>query len=382
MADEHDKLSAHQQKAIDKSSAGQERRHFWPESVSSETARSNSNARGRFCEDEWSDENIPDGFEKYGRRPAKPTPTPAPTTAELPIATVIETRGLNCKVSIGDAVHTAKIAARFVMTGAASVVVVGDHVRVTTLNDHLLRIDAVEPRRSVLGRFASEGNRRTYFDPIAANINLVLMVCTPTSPPFRAGLIDRYFTAAALERLPMAICLNKADLGITDDVEQMLVGYESLGIQVLRLSAASGDGLDELKRTLESKITLFTGHSGVGKSTLLNAIQPGLALATGSVTEATAGTSKGRHTTSSARLIPLTLHDAYVVDSPGIREFGLGAIDPEDLITGFPEVAEASQRCEIRHCLHNGERDCAVERELSPTAFGQHRLASYRSLAN
>jgi ribosome biogenesis GTPase len=260
-------------------------------------------------------------------------------------------------------------------------IVAGDTVRVTALPGAHLRIDAVEPRRSVLGRFVGKTDTRSTFDPIAANIDLVVLVCSPTSPPFRPGLIDRYLTAAALESLPFAICLNKSDLGVTAEVESMLAGYASTGVAIFTTSAQTGDGIDLLRSSLEKKISLFTGHSGVGKSSLLNAIEPGLALKTGSVTQATAGDGKGRHTTTSARLIPLSLPDTYVVDSPGVRGFGLGPIAADDLLVGFPEIVDASQRCRIRRCRHNAEAGCAVETELSKTPFGTHRLASYRSLA-
>ena len=296
------------------------------------------------------------------------------------MATVLQARGSDYIVALEGESRTAKLASQLVLSGMPTSIVVGDEVRIATLGEHL-RIDAIEPRHSVLGRFVAQGGRRSSFDPIAANVDVILMVCTPQSPPFRAGLIDRYFTAAALEGLPMAICLNKADLGVPAEVDDALSGYESLGINVFRTSAVNGDGIGLLKESLEGSITLFTGHSGVGKSTLLNAIEPGLALKTGAVTQTLAGLGKGTHTTSSARLIPLSLPDAYVVDSPGIREFGLGQITPDDLIVGFPEIADAAQHCETRHCRHRGEPGCAVERELSTTPFGQHRLASYRSLA-
>ena len=372
MDDQSDKLGSHQRQAIER---------FFDDKASRSTrppAPKAAKPRSRTRQTRWDDGDDADvdAFEKFDRRPT--TFVGPPKTGELPLATVLQARGIDFLVDLDGETWIAKLAPRLVISGLPTPIVVGDFVRVATLTDALLRIEAADPRHSVLGRFVGQTDR---FDPIAANIDLVLMVCTPQSPPFRAGFIDRYYTAAVLEGLPMAICLNKVDLGVDDDVEMMLGGYESLGIDVFRLSATTSAGLPELKEALHDKITLFTGHSGVGKSTLLNAIEPGLSLTTGAVTESAAGLGKGRHTTSSARLIPVALGNAFVVDSPGVREFGLGRIDAGDLIAGFPDVADAAQRCGVRHCAHHGETDCAVERELSAIPFGIRRLASYRSLA-
>ena len=375
MEDQQDKLDPRKRRAIERFFEEKDKRHTPPAAPPSAKG-SDRSRRSRWDDDDNDDQ--PDWFEKIERRPT--APPVAKRSAELPVATVLQARGSDYIVAIDGESRVAKLASRLVLSRLPSPIVVGDKVRITTLGNHL-RIDAVDPRRSVLGRFVDQGSRRTTFDPVAANVDVVLMVCTPESPPFRPGLIDRYLTAAALEGLPLAICLNKADLGVSADVEVMLTGYESLGIDVFRISEDNGVGIGLLKESLKGKITLFTGHSGVGKSTILNAVEPGLSLRTGEVTQAVAGLGKGTHTTSSARLIPLSLPDAYVVDSPGIREFGLGQITPDDLIAGFPEIEEWAQQCSMRHCRHRGEAGCAVEVELSKTPFGQHRLASYRSLA-
>jgi ribosome biogenesis GTPase len=245
-------------------------------------------------------------------------------------------------------------------------IVAGDEVRVSALSEQLLRIEAVEPRRSAFGRYAE--STQSAFDPIAANIDLVLMVCTPASPPFRARLVDRFIIAAAVQELPIAICLNKADLGISPETDMMLEGYASLGIEVVRTSTLTGEGMDALTRLLEGRTTLLAGHSGVGKSTLLNRIEPGLSL------------GKGTHTTTSARLLPLSSPETYVVDSPGIRAFGLGRVPADELLAGFPEIEASAARCAARRCQHTGEDGCAVADELIATPFGRSRLASYRSL--
>ncbi|MDA0797069.1 MAG: ribosome small subunit-dependent GTPase A [Chloroflexi bacterium] len=335
-------------------------------------------SRAQDWEPDLEEDEYPETFERYERRS---TSHPvAKNLDSLPIVTIVEARGLDFVVSNQGELQIAKLAARLVVSGIPSPIVAGDDVRVTSLSGRL-RIDGVEPRRSVLGRFVGKTDARSTFDPIAANLDLVVLVCSPTSPPFRPGLIDRYLTAAALEQLTFAICLNKTDLGVTSEVETMLEGYRSIGVTVFTTSAETGDGIDMLKDALASKISLFTGHSGVGKSTLLNAIEPDLGRRTGEITQSISGEGKGRHTTTSARLIPLSSPDTYVVDSPGIREFGLGPISPDDLLVGFPEIVERSQHCQTRHCLHRGEPGCAVEAVLPQTPFGAHRLASYRLLS-
>jgi ribosome biogenesis GTPase len=343
---------------------------------------SNPKKRGTDRAPDWEpdpeQDDFPETFERYERRST--TRPAAKNLDSLPIVTVIEARGLDFVVSSHGDLRTAKLASRLVVSGLPSPIVAGDDVRVTDLSGRL-RIDGVEPRRSVLGRFVGKTDARSTFDPLAANLDLVVLVCSPASPPFRPGLIDRYLTAAALENLPFAICLNKTDLGVTSEIETMLEGYRSLGVAVFTTSAETGDGIDLLKAFLAGKISLFTGHSGVGKSTLLNAIEPDLGRRTGEVTQATSGEGKGRHTTTSARLIPLSSADTYVVDSPGIREFGLGPISLDDLLVGFPEIVEQSQQCRTRHCHHRGEPGCAVEAILPQTPFGAHRLASYRTLS-
>jgi ribosome biogenesis GTPase len=260
---------------------------------------------------------------------------------------------------------------------------VGDRVELEPVARGEARIVAVRPRRSALVRDVSDTSRR---DPLhkgqvlAANIDQVIVVCSPVAPPFRPRLIDRYLVAASRDALPVVVCLNKVDLGVPDEVESYLTGYARLGIDALRVSALAGDGLDALRAALTGRVSLFTGHSGVGKSSLLNAVEPGLALRVGSVTGATAGQGKGRHTTSSAQLVPLSLPETFVVDSPGIRAFGIGGVAAGDLASHFPDLALLAPGCAFHDCLHRGEPACAVETAAAGNAFLRERLASYRAM--
>jgi ribosome biogenesis GTPase len=238
---------------------------------------------------------------------------------------------------------------------------------------------AVAPRRSALSRDVAEGGRHRDH-VLAANIDQAVVVCSPAEPPFRPRLIDRYLVAACRDALPAVICLNKTDLGVPDNTEASLRGYTGLGVEVLRTSAVTGDGIDALRRCVQGNVSLFTGHSGVGKSSVLNALEPGLALRIGSVTQSTAGQGKGRHTTSSARLVPLSLPETFVVDTPGIRTFSLRGTDQRRLAGYFADIAALVDGCEFRDCLHRGEPGCAVAAAAESDPFLRGRLRSYRRM--
>jgi ribosome biogenesis GTPase len=211
-------------------------------------------------------------------------------------------------------------------------------------------------------------------------VDAVVIVCSPSEPPFRPGLIDRYLVAISRDGLDPVLCLNKVDLGVSEDVDVFLDGYAAIGIAVIRTSAATGDGVDSLRDVLRGKIALLTGHSGVGKSSLLNALEPGLALRIGEVTQTTAGQGKGRHTTTSARLIPLSMEGTYLVDSPGIRAFSVRGIAPRELAGHFPDLSALAEGCAFRDCLHTSESGCNVVRGAADSAFFRRRLESYRSI--
>jgi len=241
-------------------------------------------------------------------------------------------------------------------------------------------ITRVATRHSALARDATIGAGPATAHVIAANIDQVVIVCSPKEPPFRPGLLDRYLVAASRDGLAAAIMLNKTDLGVDDDVAAALDGYAALDIGVVRVSAQTGANLDAARDQIAGKVSLFAGHSGVGKSSLLNALEPGLALRVGEVTQSTAGQGKGTHTTSSARLIPLSLPDTFVVDSPGIRSFTVRGMPARDLALHFPDIAEIAGECAYRDCLHHAEPDCAVRAAQHLDPFLRGRYKSYRTM--
>jgi ribosome biogenesis GTPase len=170
------------------------------------------------------------------------------------------------------------------------------------------------------------------------------------------------------------------DLGLSTASEKYLRGYSNLGINVLLTSTVSGEGIGSLMGVVGGKKSLLTGHSGVGKSSLLNAMEPGLARRVGNVTQTAAGQGKGTHTTASSRLVPLSIPDTFIVDTPGIRSFGISGLTPQDLATHFPDIAQMTETCAFRNCLHDGERGCALPAASSESGFLKARWMSYRKL--
>ena len=319
---------------------------------------------------------------RAGRVASAPAP-PEPAAREL--GTVIEVRSGDSLVAFRGRTVRAVLppGGRVVDPTTRSPLAVGDRVEVAALGHDTLRIVAIAPRRSALSREIydpnrADGSRRSHV--LAANIDQVIVVCSPAEPPFRPRLIDRYLVAASRDGIPALICLNKTDLGVPQAVDEALRGYARLGVAVTRTSAARGDGIDDARQRIVGKVSLFSGHSGVGKSSLLNALEAGLALRVGNVTESTAGQGKGRHTTSSARLVPLSAPDTYVVDTPGIRTFSLRGTDPHDLADHFADIGRLADGCSYRDCLHRGEPGCAVASATREDTFLRARLNSYRGM--
>jgi ribosome biogenesis GTPase len=243
--------------------------------------------------------------------------------------------------------------------------VVGDIVRV---DEH--RVLAALPRRTVLARTDphNPNNQRA----LAANVDVVVIVASVHSPPLRTGLIDRYLIAAQNGSMEPVVVINKTDL-LQDQTElEELRVYEGTGVPVILCSVKERRGLDDLLARLAGKTCVFTGHSGVGKSSLVNGLSPGLQLRTGEVEY------KGKHTTTSS-----TLHDlpngTRMIDTPGIREFGIFGVEPGELRHFFPEFEEHALNCNFNDCTHTHEPVCAVRDANLPRYTTYLRI--YKSLS-
>jgi ribosome biogenesis GTPase / thiamine phosphate phosphatase len=260
-----------------------------------------------------------------------------------------------------------------VRTGDA--VVVGDRVDVRQHEDGSQTIERVHPRETELARQApGRGGQRAKV--MVANVQQLMAVFARARPEPRLRMLDRFLVLAESTGLDAVVVANKTDLAGPEGREVFRV-YEEAGYPVLHTSASTGEGVDRLKERLRGRITVLVGPSGAGKSSLLNAVQPGLRLRTGEVSVAV---GKGRHTTVSARLIPLEC-GGYVADTPGLRELGLWGVDSSELDLYFPEFRDHLDDCHFgRSCTHTHEPDCAVRAAVSAGAIPAARFQSYEAL--
>lgn len=258
-------------------------------------------------------------------------------------------------------------------------VVIGDQVTLTPLTDVEGVIETVAPRRSRFSR-RQPGNRGSWKeDLMVANLDQLVAVFACADPVPHVRMIDRFLVIAEYNEVPALIVANKLDL--TDPVAATaLFGiYERIGYPVLYTSATSGLGITELRDHLAGRISLVAGPSGVGKSTLLNAVQPGLNLATGPVSEAL---HKGRHTTTASELLPVDgPMGGHVADSPGLRQVGLWQIPAEEIAWCYPDLRPFLGECRFADCSHGPEPGCAMTAAVTAGGISPARLDSYRRLA-
>lgn len=239
---------------------------------------------------------------------------------------------------------------------------VGDIVQYTLNGPDKGVIEQILPRRTKLER------------PMVANVDQVIVTFAAATPDLHVGLVDRFLVLAALSGLKAYLCINKIELLPADRLQDIINLYRAIGYPVLALSAKEGTGVAELKQILYGKISAFAGPSGVGKSTLLNAIEPGFQLTTGELSEKI---GRGKHTTRFAQLLPLAGGEGFVVDTPGFSFTEFSGIKEAQLADCFPEMELYSAHCRFSSCLHVKEPQCAVKEAVTDGHIAQSRYASY-----
>ena len=256
-------------------------------------------------------------------------------------------------------------------------VAVGDRVVFEMQDDGTGVIGEVADRRNYIVRRATKLSKQTHV--IAANIDLLCVVATLGLPRTSTGFIDRLLVTAEAYHIPACVVFNKSDLMSNPELheaqEAMAAIYRHAGYAVLEVSALTGTGIDALKATIAGKTVLFSGHSGVGKSALLNAIEPGLALKVGQISD---WSLKGKHTTTFAEIFPFA--DGYLIDTPGIKEFGMVDFTPQELSHFFPEMRAVLHDCHFANCTHRHEPQCAVKKAVDDGLISEERYGNYLSI--
>lgn len=268
-----------------------------------------------------------------------------------------------------------KIRGKFRMDGIRSTnpVAVGDVVSY----DEDLVISQIDDRRNYIIRKASNLSKQSHI--LAANVDLAVLVVTINYPLTTTVFIDRFLAAAEAYRIPVCLLFNKLDRydkEHMDDLEHLKMVYAKIGYPVYAISAKHDQDLAAIKAVFKDKITVIAGHSGVGKSTLINKLQPGLKLKTAEISDAH---STGKHTTTFAEMHELDF-GGYIIDTPGIRGFGLIHVEKEELYHFFREMFQVAANCQFHNCTHVNEPGCAVKQAVDDERIAASRYASYLSI--
>ena len=274
-----------------------------------------------------------------------------------------------------------KVKGTFRLKGIRSTnpVAVGDRVIIGPPNaGGTAYITGIEDRRNYIVRKASNLSKQSHI--LAANVDACLLIVTLSRPATSTTFVDRFLATAEAYRVPVYIAFNKVDIytgeerELLDELESL---YTGLGYPCLRLSALKGDGMDGLRQVIGGKVTLLSGHSGVGKSTLINAILPDAKARTG---EISAAHLKGMHTTTFSEMYAIDGDGGYLIDTPGIKGFGTFNMEVEEVGHYFREIFKASSGCRYGNCTHRHEPDCAVLRAVERGEIALSRYASYLSM--
>jgi len=286
---------------------------------------------------------------------------------------VLEGYGSSYTVLYRNALFSCMLRGKFrrILDETYNPIAVGDRIKFTKLDEKSGVIEELLPRRNRISRPTKWGPLKERI--IAANVDQIVAVVSTKDPPLKTGLIDRMLLVAERENLRGVICINKIDLIKKEDVQTEIETYQNLRYCVNAMSAVTGEGVEELRNILKDKFSVFLGQSGVGKSAILNALQPGLNL---KVREISDYSGKGKHTTSYVAAVPCDF-GGMIADTPGFRDFGLWGIEPEDAGSLFREFRRYAGKCKFIPCSHIHEPDCAVKDAYERGAIAASRYENY-----
>jgi ribosome biogenesis GTPase len=272
-----------------------------------------------------------------------------------------------------------KIKGNFRLKGIRSTnpVAVGDRVQIILNKEGTAFISEIEDRKNYIIRRASNLSKQSHI--LAANLDQCMLIVTVNFPETSTTFIDRFLAGAEAYRVPVRLVFNKVDRYGEDDLrylEALITLYTQIGYPCYKVSALTGEGIDALRHELEGRVTLLSGNSGVGKSTLINAILPEQSLKTGEISDYH---NKGMHTTTFSEMCPVG--DAgYLIDTPGIKGFGTFDMEEEEVGHYFKEIFEVSKDCKYGNCTHRHEPGCAVRTAVEEHRISESRYASYLSM--
>lgn len=256
-------------------------------------------------------------------------------------------------------------------------VAVGDRVYITLNTEGTGLITQIEDRKNYIIRRSSNLSKQTHI--IAANIDLCFLIITISQPYTSTVFIDRFLASAEAYRVPVNIVINKTDIYSQDETEYMEAlcsMYEHIGYPCIKVSALNNEGLESLSEKMRNNISLFSGHSGVGKSTLINSLIPNARLKTGAISDYH---GKGMHTTTFSEMVEIP-GGGYLIDTPGIKGFGTINMERQEISHYFPEIFRFSEKCRFNNCLHLNEPGCAVRDAVENHFISESRYKSYLNM--